>query len=86
MALLPPPRLLAAARVLAGLTQAMLAKEAGIGVATVRRYEGGVGMMRVDTLAAAVEALRKHGVYLLPETDEVEMGVFIKKGSLNTKA
>jgi hypothetical protein len=38
-------------------------------------------MMRSDTLAAVVEALRKVGVYLLTETDKVDMGVSIKKSA-----
>jgi len=77
---LASPRLITAARALAGLSQAELAAAAGIPRSSLARYEAGVRSLRLSTFEAIVAALRKHGVRFLEETDEVAMGVFITKG------
>ena len=72
---LPPPKLIAAARLIAGLTQRELAVEAGVGTSSLARYEAGMGSMRVDTLSAVVAALRNHGIRFLDPTPEILIGL-----------
>ena len=73
--MLPTPRLVIAARILAGLSQNDLATEAGIGIATLRRYERGDTNPRADKLNAILGALRAHGVQFVEETDAVSEGI-----------
>lgn len=77
--ILPPPRLLAAARVLVGLSQRELAAEAGLAVSSVGRYEAGLSTMRADSLGSILAVLRKRGVRFLEETGEVAMGILLLK-------
>lgn len=77
--MIPPPRLLAAARVLAGLSQAELAARANVGVGALSRYEAGKTMPRVDTISAVVRALAEFGIGFLEESGDVEMGVVKRK-------
>jgi predicted transcriptional regulator len=78
---LPAPRLLAAARVLAGLSQRELAATAGIGTSTIARYEAGLSGLRGVTFQRILDALRKHGIRFVDSTDEIEMGVVALRGS-----
>ena len=74
---IPSPRLLAAARVLVGLSQRDLAGEAGLAVSSVGRYEAGLSTLRADSLAAILEVLRRRGVRFIDPTDEVEAGLVL---------
>jgi transcriptional regulator with XRE-family HTH domain len=78
-------RQLTAARSLADLTIIELAEAAGVTRRTVQRLETGGeqpiakklrhGHVSGDTWAKLVAALKRHGVELLPETDEHGAGV-----------
>jgi hypothetical protein len=74
---LPPPRLLAAARALAGLSQRELATEAGVAASSIGRYEAGLSRFRSDSFEAILGALRRHGIRFIDETPEVAMGVYL---------
>lgn len=65
----PPPRFLAAARVLAGLSQVDLARLAGVAVSSLARYERGDRTIRSDTLAALLTVLRARGIQFGLEGD-----------------
>jgi transcriptional regulator with XRE-family HTH domain len=73
--MLPTPRLVIAARILTGLSQADLATAAGIGIATLSRYERGESNPRTDKLNAILGALREHGIQFVEETDAVAEGI-----------
>lgn len=60
--MLPSPRLLAAARVLAGATQQELARKAGLAVTSLRRAEFGSIGVRARTLEKLMRALMTYGV------------------------
>ncbi len=66
------PRLLAAARVLTGLSQAELAQEAGVHRNALQRIEAGSDV-RLSTLTALMDALLRHGVEIL-DGDEHHVG------------
>ena len=74
---IPPPRLLAAARVLVGLSQRDLATEAGLAVSSVGRYEAGLSGLRSDSLAAILKVLARRGIRFIDPTDEVEAGLVL---------
>ena len=80
--MLPTPRLVIAARILAGLSQADLATAAGIGIATLSRYERGESNPRADKLNAIFGALRAHGIQFVEETDAVSEGILHLKRPL----
>ena len=63
--MLPSPRLLAAARILANVTQAELAKRAGVSVSALRRLEVGDTNARVGTVEALTTALIACGIEFL---------------------
>ena len=77
--LMPPSKLLAAARVLAGITQQELAEAAGLTTASLARYESGASTMRTDSLGAIVTALREMGIRFVGETHDVALGVVLVK-------
>ncbi len=77
--ILPPPRLLAAGRVLAGLTQRELATAAGLSTTTIARYESGAATMRTDTLGTIVAVLRGMRVRFVGESQEAELGLLLLK-------
>jgi transcriptional regulator with XRE-family HTH domain len=67
---MPTGRLIAAARVLAGLTQRELAEKAGLDAATIVRMEGfGEGRVRSnpESVERVVNALAGAGVAILPD-------------------
>jgi transcriptional regulator with XRE-family HTH domain len=72
---LPSNRSLEAARNLLGLSQAQLAKRAGVAPVVISRYERGVGTPRIDNLLAIVDALATMGVSFVPEDDRILDGV-----------
>ncbi len=74
---LPSPKLIAAARLLVGLTQRQLAEEAEVGRGSLARYEAGLATVRSDTLEAIIGALRRRGVKFLPPTRDYEMGLVL---------
>jgi transcriptional regulator with XRE-family HTH domain len=74
-----------AARALLGLTGDQLATQAGVGVATVRRYEGGaeIGALQLDAIGRALDAA---GVVLIEDGSQLDgrtvgIGVALKKRS-----
>lgn len=69
--------MLAAARVLVGLSQRELATEAGLAVSSVGRYEAGLSGLRSASLAAILDVLRRHGVRFVDPTEEVEAGLVL---------
>jgi transcriptional regulator with XRE-family HTH domain len=71
----PPPRLLAAARVLVGLTQRQLAAQAGVDRSLISRYEAGATMLRADSFGLIFAVLKRNGISFVEETDSVAMGV-----------
>lgn len=77
----PSPRLLAAARVLVGLSQRELAAEAGLAASSVGRYEAGLSTMRANTFSAIIKVLKRRGVRFLDETSEIEMGVYLSRAA-----
>jgi transcriptional regulator with XRE-family HTH domain len=77
---IPSPRLIAAARTLAGLTQEQLATEAGVHRTMISRYEAGTNLMRIDKLEQVIQALRKHGIRIVGPTAETAMGLTVDRG------
>lgn len=76
---LPPPRLLAAARLVIGMSQRELAAAAGVATSSLSDYEAGRSTLRSDTFNAVLAVLRKHRIRFIDETDEIEMGFFVEK-------
>ena len=76
-AVIPGPRLLAAARALTGLSQIDLAIAAGVHRTVVGRYEAGATRMRADLLEQVVAVLRDHGVAFLGPNREWDGGVIM---------
>ncbi|MBL6080754.1 helix-turn-helix transcriptional regulator [Belnapia sp. T18] len=75
------PRLLVAARVLAGLNQSQLANAAGVAVSVLQAIEQGRSDPKLSTMLALVDALKARGVMLAPETERVAGGVLVMKDS-----
>src|SRR5260370_41403940 len=75
------PRLLVAARTLAGLSQPELAAEAGIAPSVLGAIEQGRSDPRQSTVLAIIDALKARGVVLVPESDRTAWGVVVNKGS-----
>ena len=69
--------MLAAARVLLGLTQAQVAAEAGVNLGSLSRYESGASQLRSDTVNALLGVFRRHGIRFLAEQDGVSAGVVL---------
>ncbi len=82
---LPPPRLLAAARTLVRLSQRQLAAEAGIDRSLICRYEAGTSKLRSDSFGAILTVLRKYGIRFIGESDEVAMGVLLIKKQVSKR-
>jgi predicted transcriptional regulator len=64
---------------LAGMTQAELARSAGVHENIIQRYEAEETDARTRTLEKFVTALEKVGVVFLAETDTHVMGVAVTK-------
>jgi predicted transcriptional regulator len=77
--MIPPPRHFAAARVLAGLSQAELARRARVAESAIFRYESGRSNPRITTIVAMMRALAEVGVESLDETDDHEIGIAVRK-------
>lgn len=75
------PRVIVAARVLAGYTQIELARAAGIATSVLQAIEQGRSNPKLTTINAIVDTLRTRGVELFGETDRVAWGVVVIKGS-----
>lgn len=73
------PNQIRAARALLNMSQTELAERAGVGVATVRRFEGTVGRLRitVDAMHRIQQALEAAGISFL-ETNTT-LGVALRK-------
>jgi len=77
------PKQIRAARGLLGISQMELAQRAGVGVATVKRFERTTGKLRitVDALLRIQQALEADGILFI-EPDEVHgLGVRLKDPS-----
>jgi transcriptional regulator with XRE-family HTH domain len=77
--MLPSPRLIAAARVLLGLSQAELAQRAGLHVNVVRRFETGRTSPRVSTLEALLKVFAAAGVEFVSGSDRIEGGIILRR-------
>ena len=75
------PRLLIAARVMGGLTQAELAAAAGIAMSVLQSIEQGRSDPRLSTTLALLNALEAHGVRLVPASDQAAYGLVVVPGS-----
>ena len=75
------PRLLIAARVMGGLTQAELAAAAGIGMSVLQSIEQGRSDPRLSTTLALLDALEVHGVRLVPASEHAAYGLVVVRGS-----
>ncbi len=75
LSVLPPPRVLAAARVLAGLSQEELARRVGVDRSIIKRYEAGRSEARASTLERVVEVLLEDGVVVLPQTESHSVAI-----------
>ena len=74
------PCLFTAARILAGLSQADLAAEAGIAVSVVARFEQRKTQPRLSTLRAILGVLDRHGVEFMAESERHVGGIALIKG------
>jgi transcriptional regulator with XRE-family HTH domain len=75
------PRLLIAARALAGWSQADLAAAANVGLRTVLGLESGARDTRYSNVLAIIDALRRHGVELAQGSERFVGGVLVVRGS-----
>ena len=73
--MLPSPRLLAAARILAGLSQDELARAAHVGISTVKRLEIGLNAPNAGTLRKLQLALTRRGVQFTFDPEEKFEGI-----------
>jgi predicted transcriptional regulator len=67
--MLPSPRSLMAARILAGLSQSQLASEAGVSRSAISRLETEGADTRTSTVEAVIRVLRAHEVEVTAESD-----------------
>lgn len=75
------PRLLIAARVLGGMTQAELATAAGVGLSVLQAIEQGRSDPRLSTTLALLDALEIHDVRLVPASESTAYGLVVTPGS-----
>jgi transcriptional regulator with XRE-family HTH domain len=75
------PRLLVAARALAGLSQDQLAEASGIEVSILKKLEQGRTDPRNSTVIALVNALEQRGVRFMSRSGRVAWGVYVERGS-----
>jgi predicted transcriptional regulator len=71
------PRLLAAARALAGLTQAELAESAKVSMQVIQRFEAGNADPRLSSLQALERALREANIEIVGPSDRYLGGVML---------
>lgn len=79
--MLRSPRVLVAARALAGMSQSDLAAAAGVAVSVLQAIEQGRSDPKLSTVLALLDALKARGVELVPESDRVAWGVLVTRGS-----
>ena len=77
------PRLMRAARALAGWEQSDLAEASGISIATIRKIEQGATGTRPRTEARIVAAFEEAGVQLIPEGPDGGAGVRWEEPEMN---
>lgn len=77
--MLPSPKLFAAARVRAGLTQSEMAAKSKVSKAAVNRIEAEGTSPRSATVIAVLNVLRKHGIRFLDEDDTIREGLYVIK-------
>jgi transcriptional regulator with XRE-family HTH domain len=77
------PRLMRAARALAGWEQFDLAEASGISIATVRKIEQGATGTRPRTEARIISAFEEAGLRLIPEGPDGGAGVRWKEPEMN---
>lgn len=85
--LLVTGRLIAAARVLTGISQAELARASGVPLSTVARTEagGGAPLQSKNDAEALSRALEGFGAMFIPESDGIGAGVRLKFSRLDVK-
>ena len=74
-------RILAAARLLAKLSQKDLADKADVAIGAVQQLESGTGNPRLSTLVAITDVLEQHGVRILEADDRIQTGVVLLKSA-----
>jgi transcriptional regulator with XRE-family HTH domain len=77
------PRLMRAARALAGWEQSDLAKASGVSIATVRKIEQGAVGTRPGTAARIIAAFERAGLQLIPEGPDGGAGVRWREHEMN---
>jgi transcriptional regulator with XRE-family HTH domain len=77
------PRVMRAARALAGWEQSDLANASGISIATVRKIEQGAIGTRPSTAARIIAAFERAGLQLIPEGPDGGAGVRWKEREMN---
>lgn len=82
---LPTPRLLAAARTLAGISQRQLAQEAGLNTSSIGKYEAGLTTMKGESFERVLGALRARGIRFLGATATTSMGLVVEKRAADPK-
>lgn len=75
------PRLLVAARALAGLSQDQLAEASGLEVSVLKKLEQGRTDPRNSTVIALVNALEQRGVRFMSRSGRVAWGVYVERGT-----
>lgn len=80
-------RLIAAARVLTGISRADLARASGVPLSTVARTEagGGAPLQSTGDAEALRRALEEFGAMFIPESDGIGAGVRLKFSRLDAK-
>jgi transcriptional regulator with XRE-family HTH domain len=80
-------RLIAAARILTGISQADLASASGVPLSTVARMEagGGAPLQSKNDAEALSHALEEFGAMFIPESDGFGAGVKLKFSRLDVK-
>ncbi|MGO8627728.1 helix-turn-helix transcriptional regulator [Rhizobium ruizarguesonis] len=71
-------KVLRAARVLAGLSQAQLAKLSGVGLKTITSLEKG-GNVTIDNVDKVIGALKRAGIVFVGEAGEPADGIRLPK-------
>jgi transcriptional regulator with XRE-family HTH domain len=77
----PPPRAIAAARALAGLSQSEVASKAGIGARSFGRYEKGLSKLIDRNFSRLASLLQRHGIGFIQQDEDLALGVCLLHGA-----
>jgi predicted transcriptional regulator len=81
MNVLKTPRLIVAARALAGLSQLELAQAAGVSLSVLKAIEQGQSDPKLSTVNDLTDALRAKGVEFCTGTQTMAWGICVARGS-----